>query len=322
MDFQITFHMCGYPEEVAAMVANQLVRDVMGGLASELGLSLAGIDDVTIAYDYDSALAELDRGFTASRPLSRTSDEFAIGVAMCPLVKRDAKVLSHIVLSAVLVPLIDVPSGGVSGKYFIAHELAHAHEHYFREKYLPGTLLQQPIFGAADIFLYDTADACWSEFAACYFSALAGPECGRLLEKTLVAALRGAKESILQAKREWLNDGDFVKVWVKIASIVAKLLKNVSYVMGHTAGLDKPFEEAANEAWLLMEENDWLFPRFEELFAALAEMMNTFEQWKGLEAYDPLKKVVRDVLEDCGITMQQTPSGSLYIWVNEGKLPL
>jgi len=51
-------------------------------------------------------------------------------------------------------------------------------------------------------------------------------------------------------------------------------------------------------------------------------MMNTFEQWKGLEAYDPLKKVVRDVLEDCGITMQQTPSGSLYIWVNEGKLPL
>ena len=68
---------------------------------------------------------------------------------------------------------------------------------------------------------------------------------------------------------------------------------------------------------------DWLlFPRFEELFAALAEMMNTFEQWKGLEAYDPLKKVVRDVLEDCGITMQQTPSGSLYIWVNEGKLPL
>ncbi len=38
MDFQITFHMCGYPDEVAAMVANQRVRDVMGGLASELGL--------------------------------------------------------------------------------------------------------------------------------------------------------------------------------------------------------------------------------------------------------------------------------------------
>ena len=104
MDFQITFHMCGYPDEPAAMVANQRVRDVMGELASELGLSLAGIDGVTIAYDYDSALAELDRGFGASRPSSRTSDEFAIGVAMCPLVKRDGKVLSHIVLSAARFP--------------------------------------------------------------------------------------------------------------------------------------------------------------------------------------------------------------------------
>lgn len=322
MDFQITFHMCGFPDESAAIVANRRVRDVIGELASELGLSLAGIDGVTIAHDYESALAELDRGFSASRQLIRTLDEFAIGVAMCPLVKRDGKVRSHIVLSADLVPLIDLPSGDVSGKYFIAHELAHAHEHYFRDKQLPGTLLQWRFFGGDEIFLYNTADSCWSEYAACYFSAPAGPECGRLLEKTLVATLRTTKESVLQAKREWLNDGDFFKVWDKISGIVAKLLKNVAYVMGHAVGLDKPFEEVANEAWLLMQENDWLFPRFEELFAALADMMNTFEEWKGLEAYDPLKKVVRNVVEDCGITMQQTPNGSLHIWVNEGKLPL
>lgn len=322
MDFKIAFTMQGFPDEPAAMAASQRVGEVIQEIASELTLSLAGLDGVTIARDYDIALAEPDRGFQASRTLTRTADELAAGVAMAPLVKRHGKVRTHIVFSAALVALIDEPAGNMSGKYFIAHELAHAHEHYFRDAQLPGTLLQQPIFGADEIFLYDTADACWSEYAACYFTAPAFPEHGQLLEKCFLSALRTAKESILEAKREWIHDKDFGKVWDRVAGVVVRLLKYASYMIGHAVGLAKPFEEVTNEAWLLMQENDWLFPRFEELYAVLAEMMNSFEHWKGLEAFDPLKRVVRGVLEDCGITMQKTSNGSLYIWVSDGKLPL
>lgn len=63
-----------------------------------------------------------------------------------------------------------------------------------------------------------------------------------------------------------------------------------SYLMGHVSGLNEVFEEYAKEAWVLMQENSWLLPRFEEQYAELAEMMRTFEQWKGLEAFDPLKR--------------------------------
>jgi hypothetical protein len=322
MDFQIPFTMRGFPDEPAAIAASQRVTEVIQEIACQLGLSLTGLDGVTIAYDYDSALSELDRGFPASHPLTRTADEIAIGIAMAPLVKRDGKVRSHIVLSAAILPLIEAMDSDISGKYIIAHELAHSHEHYFRDNQIPGMLLQQQIFGADEIFLYDTADACWSEYAACYFSAPAGPEHVKLLEKTFVAALRGFSESIIQAKREWMEDKNFDKVWDRVTVIVARLLKSASSVMGHTVGLDKPFDEVANIASLLMQENSWLFRRFEELYAALGKMMDTFERWTGPVAFDPLKQVVRDVVQDCGITMQQTINGSLYIVVGDGKLPV
>ncbi len=72
----------------------------------------------------------------------------------------------------------------------------------------------------------------------------------------------------------------------------------------------------------MMEENTWLLPRFEEQFAILAELINTFSQWKGLEAFDPPKELVRNVFEDCGVPMCQLPNVTLHIWIKDGKLPI
>ncbi len=143
MGSDIGFTCRAFPDEHSAIAVAKRVSEVLQEMASTLELSMAGLDGVTIAYDYDVALRELNRGFQSSGPLTATLDDFAGGVAMSPLVMRDGNVKSHILLSAGIVPLIDSADGGVSGKYLIAHELAHAHEHYFRDKQLPGTLLQQ-----------------------------------------------------------------------------------------------------------------------------------------------------------------------------------
>ena len=155
------------------------------------------------------------------------------------------------------------PEGGVSGKYIIAHELAHAHENYFRDRQLPGILLQHRLFGAQEILLFQTADTCWSEYAASNLSAAAYPEHGLLYERTFVAALRQFAERILVTKREWAKDQDYGKAWARIPSDVTAVLRYASYLMGHVSGLNEVFENYASEAWILMKENAWLLPRFD-----------------------------------------------------------
>jgi hypothetical protein len=236
---------------------------------------------------------------------------------------RDGKVKSHILLSAGIVPLIDSTDDGVSGKYIIAHELAHAHEHYFRDKQLPHTLLQQTIFGGKEIELFQTAEICWAEYAACLLSAKASPEHGLLYEKTFVAVLRQFKDRILAAKRAWITDLDYGKAWGCISNDVSALLRYASYLMGHVAGLnDVVLEEYAKDAWAQILENDWLLAHFEKQYATLADMMNSFEHWQNLEAFNPLKEVVERVFEDCGVPMRQEPDGTLRIWIKDGKLPI
>jgi len=319
---KIQFNLSGFATEEAANAAAQRVSQVIEEVARELGISIAGLDGVTIAYDYDAALARLDRGYKSERVLTPTDDKAARGVAMTPCVLRDGKVMSHIVLSAGIVPLIEKPADGVSGKYIIAHELSHAHEHYFRDKVVPNTVLQHQISAADEIVLFETADTCWGEYAACYFSAPIHPEQAKLFEITFVDVLKGAKGQIIQAKRQWIIDRDFGKVWQQIANVVGCLLKYASYLLGHAVGLSKSLEEIAPEAWQLLQSNAWLLPWIEKMLEDLCTMLDTFERWKGLEAFEPLKQVMRGLLADCGITISVTAKGSLYIWVGRGKLPV
>ncbi len=93
--------------------------------------------------------------------------------------------------------------------------------------------------------------------------------------------------------------------------------------MGHVAGLnDVVFEEYAKDAWAQIQENAWLLPHFEQQCATLADMIDTFDQWKSLDIFKPLKKVVESVFEGCGIQMSQLPSGKLHIWIKDGALPI
>jgi hypothetical protein len=317
----IPYHLLGFATEDDAKAAGLRVSQVIDEVAQELGIKVAGLDGVTIASDYDVALANLDLGYETQRPLTRTNDEAAGGVAMTPFVKRDGKVLSHIVLNAGVVALIDMPANGVSGKYIVAHELAHVHEHYIRDKVLPNTFLRQLIPEPDEAFLFDVADACWSEYAACTFSAAIHPAQASLYEITFVAVLRLAKDKITQAKKQWMIDGDFAKVWQRVAPLTGDLLKYASYLLGHAAGLNKPLQEIAPEAWQLLQSEGWLLPRISELEDCLANMMETFADWRSLDAFEPLKKVVRDQLADCGITMKGD-KGRLRIFVSEGALPV
>ena len=321
MPTAIQYTVIGFDSDESAKLASARVAQVIDELAQQLSLSLAGLDGVTISVDYDAALQRLDRGYQASGPLTRTNDEFASGIAMTPYVLRNGRVLSHMVLSDSVVTLIDTPMLGVSGKYIIAHELSHVHEHYFRDRQLPNTLLNVKITKPDEAVLFEAADACWGEYAACYFSAPVHPEQAKLFEMTIVSSLKHAKEKIIEAKRQWYVDRDFAKVWQRIAATALPLLKYFSYLLGHATGLNKSLQELAPEAWQLMQSNPWLAPWIEKLEQTLATLLDTFEQWESLEVFEPLKQVARGLLTDCGFRISDS-NGSLYVYVAAGELPV
>lgn len=315
----IPYHLIGFATAEAASDASSRVARAIDELASELHLSLAGLDGVTIAHDYDAALAQLDRGYEASSPLTRTKDGTGEGCAMAPLVLRNDQVMSHLVLPAYIVPLIDSPQMGVNGKYIVAHELSHVHEHFFRNRVLPNTLLKLRIPKRDEAFLYDLADTCWGEYVACYFSAPVDLGQVRLYEMPLATLLPKAKDEIISAKCEWLLDRDMGKFWQRAGTTVYSLLKYFSYLLGHAAGLGKRASDIALETWSLLKKNLWLLPSIERLDEELSLMLETFEEWKGLEAFAPLQLLARGLFADCGIRISDA-NGSLYISIGPGKL--
>src|SRR6266404_695069 len=317
----VQYTLSGFPSDDDAKAASRRVAEAINQLSAELGLNLKDLDGVTIAHDYDAALAQLDRGYEATTPLTRTNDGAAQGCAMAPLVLRNGEVKSHLVLSAFIMPLIDAPQAGVDGKYILGHELAHIHEHYFRNKVLPNTLLTTRITKRDGAFLHELADTCWGEYVACLFSAPVYPEQVKLFEMPLLELLPKASREIVAAKQDWFVDRDIAKFWQRAGTTVYSLLKYFSYLLGHAAGLGQSTSETAPETWALLKRNAWLLPSVERLSEELSRMYETFEEWKSLEVFEPLKQLERTLFADCGIGISDR-DGSLYVFVGPGQLPL
>jgi hypothetical protein len=80
----------------------QEVANEIGLVVSELKevVSLDRLAGFTFAHDYERALAELDRGFEASVPLTTISPEFGRGLFLTPLVVRDGHAKFQVVARA------------------------------------------------------------------------------------------------------------------------------------------------------------------------------------------------------------------------------
>ena len=87
-------------------------------------INLERLDGITVAFDYDAALAELDRGFPASRRLIRTNNDRLVGVAMAPAVLRWQTVKGHLVFYAPMVLPLETPGTEEfrQALYLVAHE--------------------------------------------------------------------------------------------------------------------------------------------------------------------------------------------------------
>jgi hypothetical protein len=276
-------------------------------------INLERLDGITVAYDYDDALAQLDRGYQATRVLTRTANDRMLGVAMAPAVMRGGTVKGHLVFHAPFVlPLQDETSEHYQqALYLVAHECGHIQDLKHRDESFPGTILQQQISDYEEAMLEQVAAALWEEYAACYASALLGDGQAAAYEETFVSALSVATDQANDAITAYRLHGDINRVLEEAGNPICEPLRMAAYLIGHLDGRDEDFASLPDIATALKGSP---YEKFvDRLSTILRDLWSRRGHWESREEFVPLHDLTRDVLGHGGLKLERQPDGTLYV---------
>jgi hypothetical protein len=276
-------------------------------------INLERLDGITVAFDYDEALAQLDRGYQASKPLTRTGTDQLVGVAMTPAVLRNGAVKSHMVFHAPLVVGLEQPGTEVFRRalYLVAHECGHVEDLKLRDDAFPGTILQRSIPNIEDAILDQVAGVVWEEYAASRVSAIFGEDETAIYERSFTSVLAVARDQANAAIRSYRLHGDINRVLEQAGSPLCEPLRLAAYLIGHLDGLGSDFDLVPQARDQLSTSSYASFVR--RLGDALRELWSRRGRWAAHAEFDVLKDIGRDLLADGGMILMRLPGGQLYV---------
>ena len=277
-------------------------------------LNLEKLEGVTIAYDYEQALADLPRGMETKHVLQATRDDIAVGVAMAVPVMRNGKAYSHLVANAAVVRCL------VSGSDherrlavgILAHEAAHIHDLAMQERMLPG-FYGSRIEDTREGWLLQMAHPCWGEYIACRLSAHHAHSFTAAFEQTFYKTLERARETGNNFIKRYRIHGDIGKLMPELMQTYGDLLKYGSYLLGHIDGLAGDFTDLAPKAVETLQREGYFKPTFDRLAKTLRSMHDTYGHWTSADVFNPLKEIAEDLLNEAGIEIEPRPKG---VYVN------
>jgi hypothetical protein len=295
------------------------IGSIVLGFLSEFGrfLDLERLDTVTIAFDYDVALAEVERGFGTQRTLAKTKDEFAVGIAMTPTVMRNGQPYSQMVINAGLVYCLKESLDSPDAKlaiHILAHEAAHAHDLLQQDRAFPG-LYGTAIPDYRKGILFSMAHGCWEEYIASRLSAGFGdmPERMTHFESTFSSALKSARKrgnSAILAYRTHARINDLV---AELVAIYGKVLLYGAYLVGHLDGLQQTVEQSAAEAHRVVGKTAYFQSIFDLFQSELRKMYESYGRWSSVDVFTGLEGTAEDLLNAAGIAFQRQPNGMYWV---------
>ena len=310
--------------ENANRIANRLASYIR--LISRF-IDLSRLDGVTVAYDYDAALAELDRGVEGLRTLTRSNDDQLIGIGRAPAVIREGVVKVHIVLNGPYVEGIEKDDSSepceefASALYLLAHECAHVQVTTDKDRAFPNTILQHAISSYEKAIFTQVNEACWEEYAACRLSAIFGH--GRLAqyEEGLRGVLSVARERAAKAREAFWEHGDLNRAVAEVGPPLAQPLRLAAYVLGHIDGLSDDTTITAETRQALAEAGYTDF--FDDLATALRSLWNDRHDWNNLSQFDVIGNVARDAFWSGGLLIRPAANdgATIHVWEPEEITP-
>lgn len=276
-------------------------------------LDLERLDGITVAYDYDAALAELDRGCETSEPLQRTASDEMLGVGMAPAVLRDGVVKGHVVFHAPFVLPLEDDKNEHFGEalYLVAHECAHVEDLKHRDICFPGTILQRRVANQEEALFEPTIGALWEEYAACRASAVFGNKQAAAYEESFVNMLRKARANANEAIRSYRLHGTINRVLEEAGRPLCEPLRLAAYLLGHLDGREMDMT-AVPQAKAVLSSSDY-GPSIARLGEELRKLWSRRGTWTSSVEFTPLKDIAWDVLARGGLILSTLPEGRLYV---------
>jgi hypothetical protein len=285
-------------------------------------INLERLDGVTVAYDYDAALAELDRGVQGLRMLTRSNDDQLVGVAMSPAVLRDGEVKVHLVFSGAYVETLDrapedsdadAQSEMQQAVYLIAHECAHVQVTTEKDKAFPRTILQKQVSSYEEQIFTQISEACWDEYAACRLSAPFGP--GHLVyyEEGLRGVVGVARQKAAAAREHFWEHRDLNRIVGDLGAPMSEPLRMAAYTFGHIDGCDGAAE--ISEETRLAIEGAGYTEAIDDLVAKLRKLWDERGEWMFASEFDVLSDVARDLFYEEGLLITSEGEGAnIQVW--------
>jgi len=288
----------------------------LGALLHEIGkiMDISTLDGMTIAFDYDEALANLDRGYETIRTLTKTT-EFATGVAMTPAVLRDSALKSHIVLSGEIVLMLDDDNqeNFKSAVHTIAHECAHVEITATYDKCFPNEILRKFYDTVMESWRWDVINACWEEYAACRIASNIGHDPVAGYEEVFVLALNEMDDKITQLVQNF-HGGNADQLVGPVFGVYGTVMKFTCYLLGAMAGTKKTLAscESARDAL----SDHWFEPYFERLKQACEDLYDQFGNWSEKSGFNAIGDIVEDIVTDRVMKLWHWPDGTYTIYIH------
>lgn len=300
----------GFDTEANATSFAHTIVDIIREISRHINLKR--LDGITVAYDYDDALAGLDRGFNSTQTLERTISEEMIGIAMAPLVKRNGVVKVHLVFHASFVRTLEETNTDdfQQSLSIVAHECAHIEEYTHWDECFPGVLLAERITDPEKSLLLQISGALWDEYAACRISATFADNIDRY-SQVFVDSVSVAEGRRHAAIRNYRTHGDVGRVLEEAGKAIFEPMKAASYLLGTLDGLGVRIADISEaNRWFVGGFYASLLERQSEILRLIWDERNT---WQSRKVFDPLERLVRDTFKTGGLQFTRTSNGDFYV---------
>lgn len=297
----LQFSARGFADEDYAKEAMYKLHSVLTVISRSIDLT--NLDGVTVAFDYDDALAQLDRGYETAHTLTATKDA-AIGVAMAPTVIRAGMVKTHLVLNAIYaLSILEEP--GEETEYWgqslhlIAHECAHVEVTAAFDRCFPKHLLQKTHRSFLDNFRWQVILATWDEYAACRITGTIGYDPADGYLETLIKVLRDTRSQCFEMIKAYRLHGNVEQIATEVYGKTGNLLKFASYFMGASAA----HETHETHPPILVGEAEfcWFRPFYERLLVAHELLWNEFGEWNDTDSFEAIGDILEDMAASIGV---------------------
>jgi hypothetical protein len=308
----VSMSLNGFESEEGAQKFSELLFAYLSVIGRDLNLER--LVEVTVGYDYQAALASVDRGVKNTTKLTATSETYGIGVAMTPAVLRDGELKSHMVFNANVLRGIEGEEINRDLLYLIAHECGHVHDLKVRDEAFPNILMKQRYLNLRQDVLGRVAAACWEEYAACFLSAaFSSDETTDGLAEVFIEATKGARERANDAIKRYRMHGDIPVLVSEVGSEYGNALKFAAYLLGQLHGLGKPLADC-RPAYDFISDH-WCLEFVERLDAALTSLMDNYGQWSDIAEFEILQTIADDLLQDGGIFISEVSDDQVSVVV-------